>query len=137
MTIKACSILLIDEENKVLLQHRDDKPNIWNPGAWGLFGGSLEQGESFEEAIIRETKEELNYNLKDPKLFDKLISEEKVIYSFYKKIKNEEKKTLKLLEGQDWGWFTFDKADKLNWKDGREEWDRNASVLKKLLLRNK
>ena len=51
--------LLIDQSNRLCLQHRDDKKNIFFPGLWGLFGGSVESNESPEQALVREVKEEL------------------------------------------------------------------------------
>lgn len=38
-------------------------------GMWGLFGGHLEQGETFEQSAIREIKEELNIDLECPEVF--------------------------------------------------------------------
>ena len=45
-------IMIEDEENRVLFQLRDNKPNIPHPNKWSLFGGGIEQGERPEEAII-------------------------------------------------------------------------------------
>lgn len=45
--------VLLVRDNQVLLQRRKDN------GLWGIPGGSLEPGESFEEAAIRETYEEV------------------------------------------------------------------------------
>ena len=44
-------VLLPDGQGRLLLQHRDD-------GRWGLPGGLMELGESFEETARRETAEE-------------------------------------------------------------------------------
>lgn len=46
-----------------MLQLRDDRPGIWYPGHWGLFGGTLEKGESPETALRRELAEELSLDL--------------------------------------------------------------------------
>lgn len=57
----AC-ILLIREDGKFLLQHRtDDAPRL--PGYWALFGGGIDEGETPEQAVVREAKEELDINL--------------------------------------------------------------------------
>src|SRR5581483_9047578 len=34
--------LILSEDGRLLLQHRDDKPGIINPGRWGGFGGHLD-----------------------------------------------------------------------------------------------
>jgi 8-oxo-dGTP diphosphatase len=51
--------LLTDEEGRFLLQHRDDKAGIANPGKWGSFGGAVEPGETPDEGFVREIEEEL------------------------------------------------------------------------------
>lgn len=61
--------LLLHPDRKVLLHHRDDIPGISNPGKWALFGGHIEAGESSEAALIRELREELGLQVRDPQLF--------------------------------------------------------------------
>ncbi len=57
--------LLTDEAGRYLLQIRDDKPGILHPGAFGLFGGGIEPGESAEEAMRRELEEEIGHVPRD------------------------------------------------------------------------
>lgn len=57
-----CAILL-DDSGEVLLQLRDLKPGVTYPGYWGLFGGTLEPGETGAEAVAREIQEEISYRL--------------------------------------------------------------------------
>lgn len=40
------------------MQLRDNIPEIWYPDHWGLFGGSIDPGESPEQALAREVEEE-------------------------------------------------------------------------------
>lgn len=46
-----------------LMQLRDDKPGIFCPGQWGLFGGAQEPGEGPAEALARELGEELHLHV--------------------------------------------------------------------------
>jgi len=51
--------LIVNSEGRFLLQHRDDKPGIYNPGLWGSFGGAIEPYEPPDEGLLRELREEL------------------------------------------------------------------------------
>jgi 8-oxo-dGTP pyrophosphatase MutT (NUDIX family) len=57
--VLTATALLVDAEGRFLLQHRDDKPDIANPGKWGSFGGLIEPGETPDEGFVREIEEEL------------------------------------------------------------------------------
>lgn len=56
-------------DNKVLLQLRDIKEGIAFPGCWGFFGGSIDEGETPEDASWRELFEEIGYR---PKIMYKI-----------------------------------------------------------------
>ena len=51
--------ILWTDDGRVLLQQRDDRPDLRYPGYWTLFGGQVEEGESPDQAIERELIEEL------------------------------------------------------------------------------
>ena len=53
--------MLVDRRGRFLLQHRDDKPEIVNPGLWGSFGGEIEPYETPEAGFLRELEEELGW----------------------------------------------------------------------------
>lgn len=53
---------IINKKNEILLQRRSEE------NAWGLPGGALELGESAEEALRREIKEETGLEIKIEKL---------------------------------------------------------------------
>ena len=57
------SILLVNQRGHVLLQQRDDRPDLAYAGRWTLFGGQVEAGETPEECIRREIREELDIDL--------------------------------------------------------------------------
>ena len=58
----AVAAIITNNKNEVLLQHRDAIPNIFYPSYWGCFGGGVEAGETLEDAIARELREELGIN---------------------------------------------------------------------------
>lgn len=62
--------LIIDERGRFLLQHRDDKPWIANPGRWGSFGGEIEPYETPQDGFRRELREELSWEPVAFELFD-------------------------------------------------------------------
>jgi len=68
---KIAAIILENDKGEFLLYLRDNKPGIPFPDHWDLIGGHVEEGETPEEALVREYKEELDLDLKE--------------YSFYKK----------------------------------------------------
>ncbi len=53
------------QEPKLLMQLRDNIPTILYPGFWALFGGHIEPGETPEIAVVREIREEIDYELQD------------------------------------------------------------------------
>ncbi len=61
---KACAVgaILVTEDDRYLLQHRDDIRAIWFLGFWGTFGGAIDEGESQEQALVREMEEELEFS---------------------------------------------------------------------------
>jgi 8-oxo-dGTP diphosphatase len=59
----AAAALIVVDGDRFLLQHRDDIAGILYPGCWGCFGGARDAGESAEEALRRELKEELNLDI--------------------------------------------------------------------------
>ncbi|CEJ47135.1 Mutator protein [Umezakia ovalisporum] len=57
------AIAILYQEDKFLMQLRDNIPDILYPGYWGLFGGHLEVDETPDIAVKREIIEEIGYKL--------------------------------------------------------------------------
>lgn len=56
----------IEKENKILMLHRNKKVNDIHEGNWMGLGGKIESGETPEECIIREVKEESGLIITNP-----------------------------------------------------------------------
>jgi 8-oxo-dGTP diphosphatase len=65
------AIIFENEKGEFLLYLRDNKPGIPFPDHWDLIGGHVEEGETPEQALVREVKEELGLELRE--------------YTFYKR----------------------------------------------------
>jgi 8-oxo-dGTP pyrophosphatase MutT (NUDIX family) len=65
----AVAAIVVVDPDRYLMQLRDDIPNIWYPGHWGLFGGAVEVGEDEIAALGRELREELELDLQTAELF--------------------------------------------------------------------
>jgi len=58
----AVRVLLTDQDDKILILKRSTDSKT-NPGKWELPGGKVDQGESFDHALIREVYEETNLKI--------------------------------------------------------------------------
>jgi 8-oxo-dGTP diphosphatase len=67
--IEIAQALLFDRDCKLLIYLRDDKLTIPFPNHWDLFGGHVEQGETPDQALCREVREEVGVTLESWRLF--------------------------------------------------------------------
>ncbi len=66
---KIAAIILENDNGQFLLALRDNKPGIPFPNHWDLIGGHVEDGETPEQALVREYKEELGLDLVEYSFF--------------------------------------------------------------------
>ncbi len=81
--LRLVAIAVIYQNNKYLMQLRDNNPKIIHPGVWGLFGGHLEPGESPEAGLRRELIEEINYPVQELTKFRCYSDQTIVRYVFF------------------------------------------------------
>ena len=122
--MKRIAKVILYKKDEVLLQLRDDKPDIPFPNYWSLFGGLIDEGETPEEALKREVKEEIRYNLKDFKQVHKGIRKEgdiEVEDNVFAAEIDCDISELKLTEGQALNFFPVKDLDKIKvmpkWKE--------------------
>lgn len=61
------TICYIKKDNKTLMLHRIKKENDIHQGKWIGLGGKMEEGETPEECIVREVKEESGLRIRKPR----------------------------------------------------------------------
>lgn len=66
---KDVALIFFFKDDKILIQDRRDISKLGEE--WGFFGGRIEAGETPEQAVVRETREELSYVLGDFKFIKK------------------------------------------------------------------
>ena len=105
MKRKGTSIIFVNDQKQILLFLRDDKPGLPYRNMWDIPGGHVEDGETPEQCIVREMKEEMNLTLNSFELFSVMEFDDRIEYTFWKKI-NLDIEKINLHEGQQLKWFT-------------------------------
>ena len=123
---RASFVLLENKDGDYLLYLRDNKPSISSPGTWALIGGAAEGNENPEETVIRETKEEIDLDVRKVRFIGSYVNRDCKV-SIFKDNIDKKIKDIDLTEGQRVEYFNFDKVLKLKMGD----------QLKKFLTDNK
>lgn len=66
MKLATLCYVIDKKKKKTLMIHRVKKENDYHKGKWNGLGGKFNEGESPEECVIREVKEESGLSIKDP-----------------------------------------------------------------------
>ncbi len=126
---------IICSEGRLLLQLRDNKPDIYCPGCWGLFGGEIDEGETPETALRRELFEELvltGFSMQYSFSWANPNSTTRLLFFAVSEIGSFD--MLKLNEGQAMDLFTVDSLNDLNVTDDlRHNMGRVQAVCESLL----
>ena len=110
---RGCGILFFRKgEKRVLLFRRDDKPDIPYPNLLDIPGGTVEDNETADQAIVREMAEELSdlrtgsrYSLKNFKLFKAYKDKQGTKQHIFCREADFNIEDLRLKEGQEMVWF--------------------------------
>ena len=108
-----CGLIIENAEKEILLQLRDDKPDLEYPNCWGTFGGQIEEGETPQEALVREIKEELDFDVESPELYRVYSFDGYDIYMFSKVNKKITLNDFDVREGQRAGFFSREAATRI------------------------
>lgn len=125
-------ILVRKEDGAVLLQHRDDKPDVFYPGYWCYPGGVVKTSESFEDAAKRELLEETGYRVaeifplveEEYERHDKAIMKRHAYWGIY-----DGRHKIKCKEGQEVTFVTLDQFNDKKFIPGQERLFKMAIAL--------
>ena len=129
---------VIIKDGKILLEKRKNEPG---KGKWSIPGGLVELGESIEETVIREVREETGLEVEEPEhidVVDNVVRDENgevkyhfVIIDYFVKLKGGTMKAMS--DAEELRWVTFDEVEKYDLTiTFREFLQRNKQKLEKL-----
>lgn len=106
---------LINSRHEILLQLREDKPALPYPGYWVIPGGAIDEGESPDEAVIREIEEEFGIQVEKKRLsfLGAYAGKPDFNVAFIYAYTTPDGIALKNLEGEATKYFTFGEMIKL------------------------
>ena len=89
--LDAVAGLIVLKDGRYVMQLRDAVPNIFYPDHWGCFGGAVEKGEEPLQALRRELREELEFEIADVREFTRFDFDlaklgQKKVYRIYYEI---------------------------------------------------
>ncbi|MFA4946705.1 MAG: NUDIX domain-containing protein [Candidatus Micrarchaeia archaeon] len=118
-------IVFYDESNRILLQDRHSK-HPRQP--WGFFGGHIKPNETPEDALVRETREELGWKLEGEQEFLGEFNSEcgrtRIQMFVYIAPLGDKLDKFVLNEGDGMRLFTLDEADEI--QKHMNPWDGNV-----------
>jgi 8-oxo-dGTP diphosphatase len=111
MPQSASAIIIRPADNKVFATKRS-KNKKYSPGKWETVGGTIESGETPEQGLAREVKEELNVGIRQAKPLGTYQWEDRIFHSFIVELDSEPKPNTD--DFDDWGWFTKEEIEQMD-----------------------
>ena len=116
--VRGAGVFFYDRaKQRVLFYRRDNKPTIPFPDQFDILGGPVEEGETAEQAVVREIAEELDdlrsggpYALAGHRLFTVYAAPQGAVDYLFSKPADFDLADLRLKEGQTLIWFTEEEA---------------------------
>jgi 8-oxo-dGTP diphosphatase len=124
--IRGAGVFFYDRAmRRVLFYRRDNKPGIPFPDHVDILGGHIEEGETAEQAVVREMAEELDdlrsgapYVLTGHRFFTISTDPKGVVDYLFSKAADFDLGDLRLKEGQTLLWLTEDEAERTEFAFG-------------------
>jgi len=67
------TLCYVKQDNRTLMVYRNKKPNDMHAGKWNGLGGKFEPGETPEDCVTREVREESGLTIRHPKMHGLLM----------------------------------------------------------------
>jgi UDP-N-acetylmuramate--alanine ligase len=115
---RVANVLVIDQVGNIILQKRDDRPGINNPGMITGFGGGAMADETSRQTAARELREETNLSFETTQLayhktlFQPLVNDGASRWVTYYLLKDADISALEIYEGQ--GYAAISPTDDLD-----------------------
>ena len=118
--VRGAGVFFYDQaRRRVLFYRRDNKPTIPFPDQVDILGGHIEEGETAEQAVVREIAEELDdlrsgaaYALAGHRLFMVYTDPQGAVDYLFSKAADFDLADVRLKEGQALFWLTEEEAER-------------------------